>query len=573
MEPHTLREAELRRLITAGRSIVAQLDVDGVLEELLDIAREVTGARYAAIGVLSATRGELERFITKGIEAAMHERIGDLPRGRGVLGVLISDPRPLRLEAVSRDPRSYGFPPNHPPMETFLGVPILVRGEAWGNLYLTEKAGGLPFTEADEEAASVLAAWAAIAMQNARLYQDVDARRDALERVMQTLEATSAIARAVGGERDLDRVLELIVERARSLVDARAVIIALEGDAELTVAAGAGEFDDRALGRAFTGAGGTLAGVISDRRAARVRDVRAELELDGGAVGVASARSALLVPLVFRDRPLGVLAAFDRRGPDPQFGPAQEALLQSFAASAATAVATARTVERDRLRRSIDAAELERRRWARELHDETLQGLGALRMLLSGALRGDADDLRTAVEHAVEMLRGQVDDLRGLITELRPAALDDLGLQAALEGLVERSHAAGGPRLEARIAVEAPGDARLGPELETTLYRVVQEALHNAHKHADAAHVEVRIWRTDELVHLEITDDGRGFEPEEGTDGFGLVGMRERVELADGTLCITSAPGNGTTITARLPLRLLLDEPVVERVPDELGPG
>lgn len=569
--PQALHDEQLRRLIEAGQSIVAQLDVDGVLEELLDIAREVTGARYAAIGVLAATRRDLERFITKGVDAEAHAAIGDLPLGRGILGALISDPRPLRLNRVSEDPRSYGVPAGHPPMETFLGVPILVRGEAWGNLYLTEKEGGAGFTEADEEAAVVLADWAAIAMQNARLYQDVDARRDALERVMQTLEATSAIARAVGGERDVERVLELIVERARTLVEARAVIIALQDDGKLVVQAGAGEFDDRALGRTLAGARETLGVVLRDHRPARVRDVATDLGLAGHRVGVEGARSALLVPLLFRDRPLGVLAAFDRRGPDPQFGAAHEALLQSFAASAATAVAAARTVERDRLRGSIDAAERERQRWARELHDDTLQGLGALRMLLSSGLRGDEARLRSTVERAVEMIGQQVDDLRGLITELRPAALDDLGLQAALESLAERFSATEGPALAAEIALGDGG--RLDPELETAVYRVVQEGLHNVLKHAGATQARVRVWRSGGQVLLEISDDGRGFADDSPTSGFGLVGMRERVELAGGTLDVATSPGAGTTISARLPLRLLLDEPVVERVADELGTG
>lgn len=569
--PQALREAELRRLIQAGQSIVAQLDVDGVLEELLDVAREVTGARYAAIGVLAATRRELERFITKGVDADTHAAIGDLPLGRGILGALIADPRPLRLNRVAEDPRSYGVPEGHPPMETFLGVPILVRGEAWGNLYLTEKESGGGFTEADEEAAVVLADWAAIAMQNARLYQDVDARRDALERVMQTLEATSAIARAVGGERDVERVLELIVERARTLVEARAVIIALQEDGRLVVQAGAGEFDDRALGRTLAGARETLGVVLRNERPARIRDVATDLGLAGHRVGVEGARSALLVPLLFRNRPLGVLAAFDRRGPDPQFGAAHEALFQSFAASAATAVATARTVERDRLRWSIDAAERERQRWARELHDDTLQGLGAMRMLLASGLRGDEAKLRATVEHAVDMIAHQVDDLRGLITELRPAALDDLGLQAALESLAERFAASDGPSLDADIALD--GGSRLDPELETTVYRVVQEALHNVLKHAGATGTEVHVWRSSEQLLLEVVDDGQGFTEDGSTPGFGLVGMRERVELAGGTLTVDSSPGAGTRITARLPLRLLLDEPVVERVADELGAG
>src|SRR3989442_1623942 len=165
-----LDEAGLRRLIDAGRSLVSHLELEPVLDELLETARDLTGARYAALGVLDKRRRELERFITKGIDTETHEAIGDLPRGRGVLGVLISDPRPLRLANVGDHPHSYGFPPAHPEMRSFLGVPVLIRGEAWGNLYLAEKHGGAEFTEADEAAIVVLADWAAIAIDNARLY-------------------------------------------------------------------------------------------------------------------------------------------------------------------------------------------------------------------------------------------------------------------------------------------------------------------------------------------------------------------------------------------------------------------
>src|SRR5207302_9302745 len=163
-----LDENRLRRLIDAGRSVMAERELEGVFQRLLDLARELTGARYAAIGILDEARQSLADFITAGIEPRAHGLIGDLPRGRGVLGLLISNPRPLRMADVGAHTRSYGFPPGHPAMTSFLGVPILIRGEAWGNLYLTDKAGG-EFDDADEEAAIVLASWAAIAVENARL--------------------------------------------------------------------------------------------------------------------------------------------------------------------------------------------------------------------------------------------------------------------------------------------------------------------------------------------------------------------------------------------------------------------
>src|SRR5215204_421513 len=178
------------RLLDVGRSLIAELDPEAVLDQLLEVALELTGAQYAAIGVLDDSREQLERFITRGIDEATHRAIGDLPRGRGVLGVLIRDPRALRLADVGAHPESYGFPLSHPPMRSFLGVPITVRGEVWGNLYLTEKAAG-EFNQDDEDTVVILAGWAAIGIDNARLYRDVQRRRDELQRANRGLETTT----------------------------------------------------------------------------------------------------------------------------------------------------------------------------------------------------------------------------------------------------------------------------------------------------------------------------------------------------------------------------------------------
>ena len=163
-------EERVRRLLTIGQELVAELDPEEVLQRILEEAKALTRARYAAVGILNEARTKLERFVTSGVEPDAHRAIGDLPRGRGVLGVLIQDPRPLRLHRVSEHPQSYGFPPSHPRMESFLGVPITIRGQAWGNLYLADKAGGQAFTADDEEAVGILAGWAGTAVDNARLY-------------------------------------------------------------------------------------------------------------------------------------------------------------------------------------------------------------------------------------------------------------------------------------------------------------------------------------------------------------------------------------------------------------------
>jgi GAF domain-containing protein len=346
----SLGEGALRRLLDAGRSLVAHLDLERVLEDVLEIAADVTGARYAAVGVLDADRTRLARFVTRGIDEETHRAIGDLPRGRGVLGVLISEPRPLRLANVGEHPRSYGVPAHHPPTDSFLGVPILIRGRALGNLYLTEKEAGGEFTAADEEACVLLAGWAAVAIENARLYQQAETQRAELERVVQHLEATAAITRAVGSETELDRVLELIVKRARALVEARAVVLLLTEGEELVLAATAGQVDSRAVGTRIPHAATAIGEVLERGRAERVADVAARLALDEERLGVVGAETGLLVPVAYRGSRPGVLAAFDRLEGDPGFGDEEQSLLEAFAESAAIAVATAQSVEHERLR-------------------------------------------------------------------------------------------------------------------------------------------------------------------------------------------------------------------------------
>jgi signal transduction histidine kinase len=550
----TLDRDRLRRLIEAGRSVVAERELEGVFERLLDVARELTGATFAAIGILDEARENLADFITAGIDPHAHGLIGDLPRGRGVLGLLISDPVPMRLSDVGAHIRSYGFPPGHPAMTSFLGVPILIRGEAWGNLYLTDKHGGEAFDEADEEAAVVLASWAAIAVENARLYKETDHRRAELERSVRALEATSEIARAIGGETRLERVLELIAKRSRALVDAAGVAILLVDGDKFVIAATAGEIPRRIVGSRVTSSGSVAGRVMTSGRPERVSDVGNSLRFALADLGV-NARSGMFVPLVFRGATLGVIEAFDRAG-GPEFRAEDERLLLAAAASAATAVSTAQSVEQDRLRRTMRAAEDERRRWARELHDETLQGLGGLRVLLSSARRSqDLSTLQQTLANAVEQIGEEIANLRALITELRPAALDELGLAPALEALFDRVRTLHGLELEANVTLhyEARADsARLDADVETAIYRLVQEALGNAARHAHAERVTVEVAEGESDVHIAIKDDGVGFDPDAPSSGFGLTGMRERIALAGGTLGITSSDA-GTTVEASIP--------------------
>jgi two-component system, NarL family, sensor histidine kinase DevS len=544
----------LVRLIEVGRGLLSELDLDVVLDRVLETARELTGAQFAALGILDERRRELAQFLTRGVDEETHRAIGDLPHGRGILGLLIEEPAPLRIPDVGEHPRSYGFPPGHPEMRTFLGVPILIRGEAWGNLYLTEKAGGGEFDQEDENAVIVLADWAAIAIENARLYRAVDARREELERAVRGFEATATIARAVGGETDLSRVLELIVKRGRALVEARDVLILLHEGPCLRVAAGAGRVALRP-GAAIPLGESPLNDMLAERRARRIADPERTLGVRLSSLGVPDAEAALLVPLTYRAATLGALLAFDRLTGEVGFTHEDEQLLEAFAASAATAVATAKTVEQDRLRKSLEAAEAERRRWARELHDETLQGLGGLKVLLAGASRLDNPEaMRGAMQQAVDHVTSEIDNLRALIAELRPAALDQLGLGPALESLLQRMASSSGVAIAGELEL-GEEDHRFSEDLETTVYRLVQEALTNVVKHAGASHGEVIVREVDGAIDVRIADDGVGLaEGHADKGGFGLLGMRERVELAGGELDIRSGKDGGTVVRARLPI-------------------
>jgi signal transduction histidine kinase len=260
--------------------------------------------------------------------------------------------------------------------------------------------------------------------------------------------------------------------------------------------------------------------------------------------------------MLHRGNGLGVLAAFDKGAELGPFDSEDEQLLRTFATSAAQAVALNRSVEADRLRSTIAAADAERSRWARELHDQTLQSLGGLRVALSSIVgRGDEASRDAAIRQAIEDIELEIANLRGIITDLRPSMLDDLGLQPAIEALLDRRRDAGLEIVSDLRLEEARSDAGgLDPQLETTIYRLVQESLTNIVKHAQANRVQVAVAAGDGAVTVEVQDDGVGFDPDTHTDGFGLAGMRERVYIAGGTVDVTSGEG-GTLVRARLPQR------------------
>jgi signal transduction histidine kinase len=537
----------IRSLLDAGIALTSELSLNALLQNLTETARELTGARYAALGVIDPNRTELERFVTTGLDADTVAGIGDLPRGRGILGVLISDAQPLRLHDIADDPRSVGFPPNHPEMRTFLGVPILLRGVAYGNLYLTEKEDGGDFTTEDQELVTLLASQAAVAIENARLFESAKRWSDQLESLIE-------VGNALATELDPPRMLDLVARRLREILHARFVLILLESEGELRVEVAAGDVEESVPGASIPLAGTKAGRVLERGQSERVDSVIDDPESDLELTRALEMLTGLYVPMRLRNRTIGLIVAGDKLVPDRRFSSEDLRLAETFAARAAVAVDQARLIQRDALRRVVRAQEDERRRLARELHDETGQALTSI--LLGLKSLEDLDDV-AALGQGVAALRERVvatlQDVRRLAVELRPAALDDFGLEAALERLTAGFAEQTGLKVELESRLQ---DDRLPEEVETVLYRIVQEALTNIVKHAQASRVSIVVTQKPGAVGAVIEDDGRGFDPDQSVDGgIGLIGMRERVALLDGSMTIEAAPGKGTTLVIEVPVR------------------
>jgi len=523
-------------------ALASELSLDSLLQRLAELAAELTGARYAALGVLDPAGSHLERFITFGIDDDTRARIGDPPHGRGILGALITDARPLRLHAISDDPRSVGFPPHHPQMTTFLGVPVLLRGVAYGNLYLTEKEDGSDFSEADQAIVELLASQAAVAIENARLYESAT-------RWSRQLESLIEVSGALDRETDVERLLDLVARRLQELLDARVVVVALPaGENDLRIVMVAGEGADELVGSTMSRAEAKAGRVLERGRSERVDALLDDPEVNRGFTRSLGARSGIWVPLVVNDRPVGVITVYDKlTTPDARFSDDDVRLAETFAARAAVGVELSERVERDALRRIVAAQELERQRLARELHDETGQ---ALTSILLGLKRLEGAESPAAVQALRELVVATLQDVRRLAVELRPKVLDDFGLVPALERLTQgfAEHTGIQVDLEASMLTERPP-----VEVETAIFRIVQEALTNVVKHADARRVSVLVTRAGGRIKAVIEDDGTGFDPTAADGGIGLIGMRERIELLDGSLVVESSPASGTTVVAEVP--------------------
>jgi signal transduction histidine kinase len=530
-------------LLDAVVAIAADLDLDSVLHRIVEAASRLAGARYAALGVLGAgSHRRLQAFVTHGLTQEQRDRIGELPRGHGLLGVIIDRPEPLRLHDLSADPSTYGFPPEHPPMRTFLGVPIRIRDKVFGNLYLTEKEGGADFDELDESIVVGLAAAAGVVIENARLYEEA-ARRE------RWLAATAEISSVLLNTTERDDALRVVADRAREVAGADFSSVVLQGTGdELNVRILSG-VPGRGIADLPVPKDDSLAGlVMSSGQAIVVEDLSADPRAATDIMateGWPALGPAVLVPLRTRSGVQGVLTL--AWSPDRSHG-SQEVdirLPQAFAEQAALTL----EVERARMDRERLAVFEDRDRIGRDLHDLVIQRLFAVGLGLESTARlaRDRPEVAERLAVAVDDLDATIKDLRRSIFELS-AAEDADDLRGTVLELVER--AARTLKFRPSVRFVGPVNAVAGPSVAPHLAAVLGEALSNVVRHSGAARVEVTLEGSDD-VSLTVRDDGRGIPRDVETSG--LANMRERAEQLGGRCSVTSEPGRGTTVHWQVP--------------------
>jgi signal transduction histidine kinase len=537
-------QQRLRLLLDAVVAIAGDLSLDSVLRRIVESAAQLVDAEYAALGVLGAgSDRRLQAFVTHGIPADQRARIGDPPLGHGILGLLIDRPEPLRLHDIAEHPASFGFPAQHPPMRSFLGVPVRIRDKVFGNLYLTEKHGGGDFTEQDEAVVVALGAAAGVVIENARLYAEGTRREQWLQA---TAEITAEITASLLGPVTRDEALQTVADRAREIARADVGCVALRSGADLevqivSVAPGMVRpnvemFLETSLAGLVVATGEPL--VVEDVR----RDSRAEAPgPDWPAVG-----PAILVPLSTADGVEGVLTLGWTPENAPSFHDVDVELPQRFAEQAALAL----QVERARHDKERLAVFEDRDRIGRDLHDLVIQRLFAIGLSLENTIRRvEKPDVAQRVAAAVDDIDSTIKDIRRSIFALS-SAHESPDLRRTVNEIVERAAEALGfsPTLRIMGPVNAGVDDRVAPEL----LAVLGESLSNVVRHAEAGQVDVLL-QVGDTVTLTVTDDGRGIAT--GGRRSGLQNMQERAEHLGGCCKVESAPGSGTTVTWEVPPR------------------
>lgn len=530
----------LWNLIEAIVSVTStELSLASVLKRIVEVARDMVAAEYVALGVI-ADDGGLREFVHTGMDADVVARIGHLPEGHGILGLLIHEPQVLRLDELSNHPSSAGFPEHHPPMGSFLGVPIEARGTVYGNLYLTNRRGGHGFTDDDIELITTLAAVAGVAIDNARLHEDALRRQ-------RWLEATRDLTGELLGGQDHKQVVALLVARICELSGgATGTLVLPAGNGELMVAVADGLHADRLRDQRFPHKGSLSGRVLETGQAIALSELMTEEALDQPLVAVGGFGPAMFLPLLARGRRLGTLAVAREKG-EPSFGDEDVQLAEAFAAQAALALDYG-DAQAERRRAAVYD---ERERIGHDLHDLVIQRLFATGLALesvSGRVTDQVVGVR--VHEAVDQIDAAIRDLRSSI----------FGLHARREGMASLTRQLEEILATAETLLGFPPDTHIDPgldavvtdELAPDLLAVVRETLTNVSRHAQASSVELRLRVDHESVCLEIIDNGRGIAPTGRRSG--ITNMRARAERLNGTMDIGQTREGGTCVNWTVPI-------------------
>ncbi|WP_433186179.1 GAF domain-containing protein [Actinoallomurus sp. CA-150999] len=520
-------------LLEAVVSIGSDLDLRTVLRRIVEAATTLVDARYGALGVIG-DGGRLVQFITVGVGEEEIAEIGHWPHGHGILGLLIKEPHPLRLPDLSAHPESYGFPENHPPMRRFLGVPIRVRDEVFGNLYLTEKAGGGEFDEDDESVVAALATAAGVAVENARLYQEARRRE-------RWLQASAEVSTTLLSGTESHDVIELVAARAREICDADMGAVALVDGADLVVETVAGEHAEEVRGLRIPVDGTPAGGVFRSGEALAITDVEAFARRLGVPEGVPTG-PALIVPLGVGEDARGVLWVVNASG-GQVFGEPVRRLLEPFAAQAAVGLELAgRRRDAERLTLLED-----RDRIAKDLHDTVIQRLFATAMTLMSAIKiAEKRDVAVRVQRAVDDLDDTIRRIRSTIFALQSTT--EQTLRTRVHGVIDSAAETLG--FAPSVRLDGPLDIAVDDAIGAQAVAVLQEALSNAARHSRARRVAVSLMVGDELI-LRVEDDGVGIP--DGGRRSGLRNMAERARVLGGTFEIHRREGGGTVLDWRVP--------------------
>lgn len=546
-------EERLAALHKASLELVRDLSLETVLERIVTLAREQAGARYAALGLVNR-RGELETFIPVGMSEEEIRKMPHPPKGLGLIGALQRERKIIRIPEISKDNRSVGFPKNHPEMHSFLGVPILSGKRLLGQIYLTDKIDHFEFTEEDEHVIETLAAYAAVAIENAALYHDVLERDRELEQRNRDLSLLNDLARTLASSHEIDEIAEETLSRVIGYlkVEAGEVFLREEGSKILRQILHKGEAKE-----AFTSRDRFLIGECFVGRVAQIGEVLVSTNLETDVrflrrpVVEAGFRTLACIPLSARGEVVGAMTVACRE--KRVFNERELNLLQAIGTWAGTAIENAR-LHRQAQRLAVLE---ERERIGMDLHDgiiQSLYGIGLALQYAQLALDEDPKETQRKIQQSIDGLNQAIQDLRAYILDLRPRNLpEDQSLAQGLERLLEefRTHST------TEVELVTPGQEinSISRENALALFHICQEALANVAKHAQARHATVHLWATEARVLVEIADDGRGFDISKmkTTIGHGLSNMQQRARKVGGEVEISSRPKGGTIILAWVP--------------------